>query len=167
MSKTLILMRHAKSSWDTPGLADHARPLNERGTRSAKALGDWMRSKNWLPDQVICSAATRTRDTLSGLALGGAATFTDNLYHASATQMLRVLSQATGQTVLIVGHNPGLADFAAEIVAEPPGHPRFDNYPTGATLVVRFEIDNWNQVAWRGGTVADFVVPRELPGVGT
>ena len=162
MTRTLILTRHAKSSWDTPVLDDHARPLNDRGTRSAKALGDWMRAKGWLPDQVISSSSTRTRETFAGLGLDTKAAFTDALYHASHTQMLRVLSQASGKSVLMLVHNPGAAAFAEALATSPPDYPRFYDYPTGATLVLHFEIDSWDQVQWHSGTVADFIVPRDL-----
>lgn len=162
MTRTLILTRHAKSSWTTPGLDDHDRPLNDRGTRSAKALGDWMRAKGWLPDQVISSSSKRTRETFADLGLETEAEFTDALYHVSHNQMLRVLSQATGRTVLMLGHNPAVGEFAEGLASTPPDHPRFFDYPTGATLVLQFDIDSWETVAWSGGKVLDFVVPREL-----
>lgn len=162
MTRTLILTRHAKSSWNTPDLADHDRPLNDRGTRSAKALGDWMRAKGWLPDQVISSSSKRTRETFAGMGLDVSADFTDALYHVTHSQMLRVLSQATGRTVLMLAHNPGVAEFAEELVITPPDHPRFSDYPTGATLVTQFDIDSWEDVSWTGGTVLDFTVPRDL-----
>ena len=66
MTLQLILMRHAKSSWDDPAAADFDRPLNGRGRRSAKALGHWLRQRGWLPDRVLCSSARRTRETLDG-----------------------------------------------------------------------------------------------------
>jgi len=162
MTRTLILTRHAKSSWDNPATDDHDRPLNARGTRSAKALGDWMRAKGWLPDQVISSSSKRTRETFAGLGLTAKAEFTDALYHATHNQMLRVLSQATGKMVLMLAHNPGTADFAEGLAIAPPDHLRFYDYPTGATLVLRFDIDSWDQVSWRSGTVLDFIVPRDL-----
>lgn len=164
MTKTLILMRHAKSSWDNPDLSDHDRKLNKRGKRSAEALGKWLRQKGWLPDQVQCSSAVRTRETLSALDLDCQTEFTGDLYRVTANQMLRVLSRAKGDTVLMLGHNPAIQKFAETIVAEPPEHPEFETYPTGATLVVRFDLDGWDRVAWRGGDVLDFAVPRELMG---
>ncbi|MFV0512656.1 MAG: histidine phosphatase family protein [Jhaorihella sp.] len=162
MTKTLILMRHAKSSWDDPDLSDHDRLLTKRGKRSAKALGDWLRQRGWLPDQILCSAAARTRETCTGLGLDAEAQFTDNLYRVTSNQMLRVLSQASGDSVLMLGHNPAVQKFAQAIVDEAPEHPRFLDYPTGATLVVQFDVDSWDRVAWRGGKVLDFVVPRDL-----
>ena len=163
MTLRLILMRHAKSSWDAPESGDHDRPLAPRGQRSAKALGNWMQEQGWLPDQVLCSSARRTRETFDGLGLDVPVEYLDELYHASATQMLRTLCQATGQCVLIIGHNPGIYDFSHQIVGEPPEHPKFDVYPTGATMVVDFDMDEWSGAGWRGGVVREFIVPRELP----
>jgi phosphohistidine phosphatase len=162
MTKTLILMRHAKSSWSHTGLDDHDRPLNKRGRRSAAALGEWLREHDWLPDQVICSDAVRTKETFSGLKLTVKPEFTADLYRVTANQMLRVLASASGDCVLMLGHNPAIAGFAGQLVDEAPDHPRFFDYPTGATLVVQFDIDDWARIAWRGGQVMEFVVPREL-----
>lgn len=162
MSRTLILMRHAKSDWDSPGLPDHDRPLNPRGRRSASALGDWMRERGWIPDAVLCSTATRTRQTLEGLGLEAPVQFLKGLYHAEAEDMHRTLKSATAPSVLMIGHNPGIGDFAHELLATPPDHPRFEDYPTGATLVAEFEIDDWSDLGWSKGRARDFVVPREL-----
>lgn len=163
MSRTLILMRHAKSSWDNPGLDDHDRPLNERGKRSARALGDWLR-REWLaPGEVLCSKAHRTRETLTGLELANPrVVLSDALYLAGAAEMLAVLHGAVGETVLMLGHNPGTALLAHRLVRVAPDHPRFGDYPTGATLVVTFEGDRWGAVAPGTGDVRGFVVPREL-----
>ena len=64
MTRRLILMRHAKSSWDNPFAEDHQRPLNGRGKRSAKAIGEWLRAQGYLPDQILSSSATRTRELM-------------------------------------------------------------------------------------------------------
>ncbi len=162
MTHTLILTRHAKSSWDDPLLGDHDRPLNKRGVRSAKALGDWFRSTGLDPDQVLCSSALRTCETYEGLGLKARPEFTSALYHASEDQMLTVLGRATGKTVLMLGHNPGIGGFAAGLAKAPPEHSRFFDYPSGATLVLKFETEDWGLVSWRTGLVAEFITPREL-----
>lgn len=162
MTKTLILMRHTKSSWNHPGLDDHDRPLNKRGRKSAEALGNWLREKGWAPDQILCSDSVRTKETLGGLRLDVSPDMQPELYRATANQMLRILSRATGDTVLMIGHNPAVAHFAEGIVSEAPEHPKFGVFPTGSTLVVTFDEDSWDRVKWRGGEVRDFVVPREL-----
>lgn len=159
----LILMRHAKSSWGDPALDDHARPLNGRGRRSATALGDWLRSGGYLPDEALSSTAQRTRETFAGLKLAAPVRFAQDLYLSSPGEMMQALKSATGEAVLLIGHNPGCADFAESIVANEPDHPRFLDYPTGATLVADLPVQNWADVRWGTGTTVDFVVPRDLP----
>ncbi|MBN9678292.1 SixA phosphatase family protein [Salipiger bermudensis] len=159
--KRLILMRHAKSDWSTGG-ADHQRPLNKRGRNSAKALGNWLRAQGLAPDQALCSSASRTRETLALLDLEVRTRYEDRLYHAGPVAMLKCLSEAEGDTVIMVGHNPGIAEFADELMATPPRHPRFADYPTGATLVADFEIDDWSALEPGTGTATGFVIPREL-----
>ena len=162
MTRTLILMRHAKSSWATPALSDHDRPLNARGHASARVMGAWLRQHGWVPDQVYSSSARRTRETFVGLGLASDTTFTDDLYHAEPTEMLRVLRQASGNCVLMLGHNPGIAGFGEALVASPPDHPRFFDFPTCATLVAAFDITDWRELEWGTGVSRDFVVPQDV-----
>ncbi|SEL39652.1 phosphohistidine phosphatase [Roseovarius azorensis] len=160
--KTLILMRHAKSDWGDSRLSDHARPLNGRGKRSATALGDWLRAQNLLPDQILCSSATRAQETCARLKLPKMHQLLDSLYMAEPDAMLTVLRRATGDTVLMIGHNPGIAEFAHHLVTIPPDHVRFDDYPTGATLIARFDIADWSDLRPGTGMPLFFVIPREL-----
>lgn len=162
MTRTLILMRHAKSSWDDPGLSDHDRPLNTRGRASAKALGDWLRTKGHLPDAAISSSSERTGQTFLGLGFDIPVTFTRALYHAGPGMMMEALQEQTAETVLMLGHNPGIADFADRLVSQQPPHPRFADYPTCATTVIRFDTDGWNDIGWREGQPIEFAIPREL-----
>ena len=168
MTRRLILTRHAKSSWDDPAMADHDRPLNARGRQAAADLGGWLASRGYLPDEVISSDARRTRETWEGIAptLSAAPDLTlkPALYHASADVMLAVLRHAQAESVMMIGHNPGIAEFAARILARPVNHPAFRRYPTGATLVASFEIDDWRDAGFAMGAARDFVVPRELAG---
>ncbi len=160
--KRLILIRHAKSDWGTPALADHDRPLNGRGQRSARAIGHWLREKHYLPGSAYSSTAKRTCETWEGLDIDAPITFTRKLYHAEATAMLEVLRAARANTVLMLGHNPGIGDFAAMLLGAPPEHRDFDRYPTCATLVADFEIEDWADLNFGLGHARDFVVPREL-----
>ena len=161
--RRLILMRHAKSDWSA-GYPDHDRPLNKRGRRSADAMGHWLRETGYLPDQVLCSTAQRTRETLQRLRLGTdtGVSFHHGLYLAEATRMLKVLQQADGRCVLVLGHNHGIADMAHNLVSARPVHDRFDDYPTAATLVCDFKGDSWKKTGWHEGQPVAFVVPREL-----
>ena len=76
--------------------------------------------------------------------------------------MLDVLRKARGRCVLMIGHNPGIADFAQRLVVTPPDHDRFGDYPTGATLVATFDAPDWAAVTWQTGRTIDFAIPREL-----
>lgn len=166
MTKRLILTRHAKSSWDDPSTPDHDRPLNERGKAAAADLGDWLASRGYTPEEVLCSDALRTRKTWSGMApaLPGTAILhlKPALYNAGSDVMLAVLRHATADTVMIIGHNPGIAELAHRLVAHAPQNPEFQRYPTGATLVIEFPIDTWQEAAYGEGATLDFIVPREI-----
>jgi phosphohistidine phosphatase len=115
---------------------------------------------------VLCSDALRTRKTWSGLAPALPGTpileLKPALYHAGPDVMLAVLRHATGDTVMMIGHNPGIADFAARIVAQVPMNPEFGRYPTGATLVCDFAVESWADVGWGMGSALDFIIPREI-----
>lgn len=162
--RRLILMRHAKSDWSYAGLSDHDRPLNKRGRASAQRLGEWLREKGFVPDQVLSSSSQRTGETFLGLAIDPSpeTAFLRELYLAAAADMLRELRAATGQTVLMLGHNPGICDFAHRLANQRPSHIRFEDYPTGATTVFEFDIGDWTEVNWQRGNCVEFVIPREL-----
>lgn len=164
--KRLILTRHAKSAWDDPLTPDHDRPLNDRGKAAAADLGQWLASRGYVPGEVLCSDALRTRKTWSGIAPALPGTplleLKPALYHAGPDVMLAVLRHAAADTVMIIGHNPGIADFAQRLVARAPLNPEFERYPTGATLVVDFVIDDWQQAAFGLGATVDFVIPKEI-----
>ena len=153
MTKRLILTRHTKSSWDDPNTPDHDRPLNERGKAAAADLGDWLASRGYVPQEVLCSDALRTRKTWSGIApaLPGSPILElkPALYHA-------------GPDVMMIGHNPGIAEFAHRLVASDLLYPEFQRYPTGATLVADFAIGSWAEAGFGMAVALDFIVPREL-----
>ncbi len=163
--RRLILVRHAKSDWDDPKLADHDRPLKGRGRRAARELGEWLASRGYLPDEVVSSDAARTRETWKeiapALADAPSPAWLPALYHAGVEQMLACLKTARGRTVLMIGHNPGLAAFAAMLPATPPADPDLARFPTAATLVVDFEIGSWAELEPGRGSVLDFFTPSE------
>lgn len=164
--KRLILTRHAKSSWDDPATPDHDRPLNERGKSAAAELGVWLASRGYVPGEVMCSDAQRTRKTWSGLAPALPGTpilhLKPALYHAGPDVMLAVLRHGAADCVMMIGHNPGIAEFASRLVVRQPLNEDFSRYPTGATLVCDFIADNWADVSFGQGAVVDFVVPSEI-----
>ena len=160
--RQLLLLRHAKSSWASPEVDDFDRPLNKRGKRSAKAVGAWISAQGLVPEAVWCSAARRTRETWEGLGLPGEAVLREDLYHAEAGAILEILRTCAARSLMVIGHNPGLAELAHGLVAEAPAHPRFDDYPTAALLVARFEIDDFAALAPGTGSVAHFLTPHDL-----
>lgn len=162
--KRLILMRHAKSDWSGGASNDHDRPLNPRGRAAATALGDWLRTKDLIPDQVLSSSSMRTRETYVRLDLSPEieVTYTRDLYLASHTDILNAMHQATGDVLMMVGHNPGSGVCASMILDQLPAHPKFDQYPSGATLVADFDIATWSQADWGKANARHFVVPRDL-----
>ncbi len=168
MTLRLILIRHAKSSWDEPAQDDHDRPLNDRGRASADAIGAWLSAKGYVPDQVQCSDAARTVETWGRIAKvlqpTPTVSYRPSLYHASASAMLDVLRRSTGRVVAMIGHNPGIGSFACGIVGQRPDHPRYFDYPTCATAVIDFDADTWANLAPGSGRVVDFTVPRDLIG---
>ena len=166
MTRRLILTRHAKSSWDDPAMADHDRPLNERGRSASADLGRWLASRGYLPGEVLCSDAVRTRATWDAVAaaLDGAPgpQLKPALYNAASDTLLAVLRHAAAPTVMMIAHNPGIGEFARRILARAPSGPEFDHFPTGATLVAEFAADGWSGVGYGSGACLDFIVPREV-----
>ena len=162
MSLTLIMMRHAKSSWNDPALDDFDRPLNARGVRDAPRIGRWLVDQGHTPEEVLCSSAIRAKQTLDGLAFQTPVMFLPELYMASPAKILGAIQAAFSSCLLVVAHNPGMSMLATDLVAEPPNHPRFDDFPTASTLVLSFDMDEWSHVRAGTGCVLGFVTPHDL-----
>jgi phosphohistidine phosphatase len=170
MNRQLVLLRHAKSSWETVGLADHDRPLAPRGRRAVAALRRHLAGACIAPDLVLCSTARRAVETWEGIApafpSGTSVELADELYGATAGELLRRLRQlpATVACVLMVGHSPGLADLATGLAGSGAAdllRRLQTKFPTGAlaTLVVP---GPWANLRWGHTELAGYVVPREL-----
>ena len=106
-------MRHAKSDWSNPTLLDADRPLNKRGKKAAMQMGQWLSENNCAPDYVICSTATRARETLGRIKLcieiaGNDIEYDKKLYQASLPTLLQILQTAPWEkgTIMLLGHNP-------------------------------------------------------------
>jgi phosphohistidine phosphatase len=122
---TLMLMRHAKSDWADESLSDFARPLNARGKKAAPLMGDWMREHHLIPTRILCSTATRTKETLFGLEKAWAAhpsekvvvEFVDELYLATPTTILATIQHhhRDAERLLVIGHNPGMELLATQL----------------------------------------------------
>jgi phosphohistidine phosphatase len=155
--KRLYVLRHAKSSWDEPGLADHDRPLSGRGRRAADAIGRHLRAEGIEPELVLCSSSARTRETLARVGLEGEVE--RELYGASAGELIARLREVPGgiASVLVLGHNPGMEELTLALADAP-----HDKYPTGALATVELDIGDWSAIIPGCGRLIDFVRPREL-----
>jgi phosphohistidine phosphatase len=172
--RQLLLLRHAKSSWDDPRLADHARPLNARGRRNAIAIGDAMRDLGLAPDVVLVSSARRTLQTLEALApIDGSPLVEpmDSLYLAPWTVLLQMLRgvRETTRSVLLIGHNPGLHELAmalagAATMAEggKTATRLAQSYPTGALTEFSVALP-WRLLEPGGARLLRFLAPADLP----
>ncbi len=165
--KRLILIRHAKSSWSSGAADDQSRPLNERGRAAAVKVGNWLKDGGYVPDQVISSNATRCAQTWEGMApvleANPDVSFEAALYLAGPQAMLAALHAATGNTVLMLGHMPGIGEFARDLRRDPPpAHEAFRKYPTGAVTVLDFKVESWADVQMGSGKVIAYTAPRAL-----
>lgn len=167
MTLRLILTRHAKSDWDDDRLDDHDRPLNRRGQMAAPAIGRWLAGQGYLPDQVLCSTALRTRETWHLIAAELPArpkvAFLPDLYLAGAQRMLDLLrKRAKAPCVMLIGHNPGTAATAAMLARDRPDDPDFGRFPTCFTAIFDFDMPGWASVDWGTGTVTATMAARRL-----
>jgi len=164
----LLLLRHAKSSWADPGVRDHDRPLNDRGRRAAKVMGDHVRKQGWIPEVVLCSSARRTCETAALLELPATTELAieHDLYLAEPDTVLHRIRAVDDRaaTVMVIGHNPTMHEVALDLVADGNKHALRslgEKYPTGALAV--FDLDGvWPALAPRTAHLAAFVTPRNL-----
>jgi len=149
--KRLLILRHAKSSWADSSQDDWQRPLNERGLRDAPRAGEWLRKRAIVPDIIITSDAVRARTTAQAVATAAGYSrdlvTEPSLYHAKPDDLLGTLNGVSddADTVLIVGHNPGLEDFVLLLTGEHHG------MVTAALVELELPIDRWSDL---DGTIA-------------
>jgi phosphohistidine phosphatase len=162
--KTLLVLRHAKSSWRDSTLDDHERPLNKRGLRDGPRMGELLREHRLTPDVLISSDAVRARLTAEAVAeaahYAGEILLDPRLYAASPDGILAVLRrvrETEAGTVMIVGHNPGLEALIAQLTGEQ------QDLPTAALAQIVLPIDRWRdlEVSTRG-TLVCLWRPKEL-----
>ncbi|WP_448662780.1 SixA phosphatase family protein [Sphingomonas sp. CJ20] len=168
--KTLTLLRHAKSGWDDPVSRDFDRPLNPKGQRAAAMMGRHMKAEGLVFDHAVASPAVRVVETLRHVATGYgsdlAPAWDQRLYLASAATLLdavRELPDAT-QSVLLVGHNPGLEELVL-LLAPEGGELRArveTKFPTASLAELRLSIDRWDAVMRGAAALTRFVRPRDL-----
>jgi phosphohistidine phosphatase len=166
--RALHLLRHAKSSWDDPSLADVDRPLAPRGRRAATKIGAHLRRAGIAPALVLSSPSRRTLETLELLKLPDQRVLIEEaLYAAGADELLAVLRTVPRSvpSVLLIGHNPGLQQLAVQLAGS--GDERdLDRMraklPTGALASFELAVTDWKEPAAGTGTLVGYVVPKEL-----
>lgn len=158
--KTLYLLRHAKSDWSNPSLADHDRPLNGRGRKARLVLADHV--AGWDVDLVVSSTAARAQATAEPVvsALGCDLRLDPAIYDASATELLAVVRGLPddAHSVLLVGHNPGFEDLTELLAGSSP------TYPTAALGTLELTIDRWADAGPGAGMLTGHVTPADLGG---
>lgn len=170
-AKQIFLLRHAKSSWKDPGLADHDRPLAGRGRRASKLMARYLRQQGVTPALVICSSALRARQTLDRVAGSGSPVAAGKvqvergLYLASGEHLLGRLREVRERTasVMLVGHNPGMEDLARRLAGG--DGVELDRlgakFPTGALVVLELH-GRWRELTEGQCRLVAFVTPGDL-----
>jgi phosphohistidine phosphatase len=166
--KRLFLLRHAKSSRKDSGLPDHDRPLAPRGRRASKAMAGYLREHRIEPALVLCSSATRARQTLDGVASGLQGSpevrIESELYEFAAAGLLARL-QRVGEavpSVMLIGHNPAMERLAVDLASNGPQLADLaSKYPTGALATLEFG-GTWTDLDADGARLVGFVKPRDL-----
>lgn len=177
--KVLYLLRHAKSSWDQPGVSDKDRVLSPRGIRACTLLADYFRAREIVPAAIWCSTARRTQETLQRIA-GRAGwptaampvTMADGLYLASAEEIVAHvhLTGDTAGTVLVIGHNPGIEELARRLSHDDgsPARQALDQkYPTGGLAELHYAGARWSDLGDDSCSLNAFVTPRHLQNTAT
>lgn len=162
---TIFLLRHAKSRWDEGQVDDHDRGLAPRGLRDAPAMGAHARTMNWVPHLVLCSTAKRAADTAAAfLAAAGAEPEMRHLrsiYLAPPSHLLDLIRHEQAESVLLVGHDPGIHELARLLAAGSTSGPLQAKFPTGALAVL--DLPGSLAEAQPGGAVLRaFVRPKDV-----
>jgi phosphohistidine phosphatase len=168
-SRTVILLRHGKSSWSDSTLADIDRPLAPRGKHASRKLAKYMRRKRIQPELVLCSPSLRTRQTLEAVeaSLGKRCVVevVPQLYAASEQELLERLQALpeSVSSVMLIGHNPGLQDLALVLASRGAYLPQLEEkFPTGALATLVVHNTSWGAIGPGVAELVDYVVPRQL-----
>ncbi|SIQ23201.1 histidine phosphatase family protein [Bosea sp. TND4EK4] len=166
----LMLLRHAKSNWPA-GVADRDRPLAPRGREAAPLIGGYLAEELLLPDLVLISPARRTVETWElvapMLAEKPASQYEPRIYEAKASALLDVVQETEPavKTLLMIGHNPGFEELAQRLTGHGDRYAAArmsQKYPTCGLAVLDFAVEDWRDVAGRGGRLDRFVTPASL-----
>ena len=170
--RTLIFLRHAKSSWALPGVDDFDRPLNDRGNNAAPKMANWLTSEGIKPDVIVCSSAKRTRETLAHIepmfSQEVATILEPNLYLASSNTLFECAAKLDDayETAMLLAHNPGLHDAALSALTaasrRESGEMR-SRFPTCACAIISLPINSWSEINTDIGELDAYVTPKGLP----
>ena len=160
--KTLLLLRHAKSSWDDSSLRDFDRPLADRGERDAPRVGKALAKRGPLPDSIISSPAVRARQTIEAViksaGISTSPQFDDSIYGATPSELMKLIRSLpdSSDCALLVGHNPTFEEVVSRLTG---AHERM---PTAALACIEFHVDHWADVEDGQGKLAWLLTPKEL-----
>lgn len=171
--RSLTLLRHAKASWDDDSLYDFDRPLNDRGRKASRTIGEHLAAKGARFDLILASPARRVVETLDGLAAGGwaagAVRFERAIYYASTMDLLEFVRSTSDKVhrLMLVGHNPVLAMLAVQLTENDAEGLRAmvaRKYPTGALAEIALDVESWKDADQGCGRLTAFTPPRSLTG---
>jgi len=160
--KTLYVLRHAKSSWENPDLADFDRPLNERGKSAAPFMGSVMKQRGFFPDVILASPAVRARETArlarEAADLDSPIEFNERIYEASPQTLRQVVAELDDKfsSAMVVGHNPGMEGFVRLLTG------RSEAMPTAGLAVIDLDIKDWKVLDATKGVLRDLIRPKEV-----
>lgn len=165
--KTLLLLRHGKSNWDTQYQLDHDRPLAKRGRKAATLMGRYLTALAEVPDYACASSAVRARDTAQRAAEAGdwpcRIAISERLYHASPDQVLDVVRKTDRgvDRLLLAGHEPTWSTLSGRLIGSASLR-----FPTAAVARIDLSIENWREADYGKGTLVWLVTPKLLEQIG-
>lgn len=160
--KTLYLLRHAKSSWDDPGLKDFDRPLNKRGLKAAPKVGAYILKEKIRPDLVLSSPAHRAKQTAhivcEAAGLSALVNFDERIYEASIQRLFEIVAgfEESVNSAMMVGHNPGFEELLAALTGES------QRMPTAALACIELKIKKWSDLTGGNGKLKWLVKAKDL-----
>ena len=160
--KTLLLLRHAKSSWGDHSLPDFERPLNDRGKRDAPRMGKALKESGPIPDLIISSPATRAKETIEAFVksakLDLKVKYDESIYGALSAELMELVRRLpdVNSSVLLVGHNPGFEELAGRLTGTS------QHMTTAALVCIEFKADRWEDVEDGQGKLVWMLTPKQL-----
>ena len=160
MISKLILMRHAKSSWKYPELTDHERPLNKRGRKASVKIAKELIQLKWIPNKLYSSDSERTKETWKRMnkhIKNVDVEFSRKFYHSKPKKIMKnIPDDLEYETIMILSHNPGCADFLEYLCG------KWYRMPTAATALLRIKDNTKSWKETRNWILEDLILPREL-----